>query len=652
MKNLYLIAILVIMSALYTQAQSACGEGNPINSNEWLQNQQTSIINSASLGMECTGGYIQEYVYNGEPAIYVYQECMNAVGILYNCDGQFLCLNGFDVPIEEQCQNFNQAEFVTQWWSYSCLCTGEYEPVCVDGNLLFDNACLAECAGYSPSNWVEGECVSTPTTCEFEDALTDLEWLANLTANSNCCFENEISEMTTSDGSTYFYVVPSAGGATCPTDIPAVLYDCEGEAICYYGFGGVTQECLDLLNSGELALIWDCTSGPIGGNDCEVENPLEELEWLAQQQESLISIVDGSPILCTGAIISEFVYNEETVFWVEAFCLDSGASIYDCEGNFICYVGGLLPPEEQCLDFFENAGDGTELWSYEGCNCELIFEPVCADGITFDNACLAECEGFLDWIPGECNEACQDLTISAFQGCGGDCGCDNLLELSANGGDGNYTFTLPDGQVVTDGFDAENINNWQDILEVTVTDGQGCIISTFMELPLLCCDAPPCAEVYEITTECSEENANCILVVNLSDNNACEVEILDQDGNTYTEGQELADGDYTFTAYSEGSAGDDCSVLGSYNVTVENPFVDALDQLSKINANIYPNPTDGLFNLEIEGQWNVQIYSITGELILEQNNDYQFDLSNANNGLYFVKVTNNQGSFISRLIIQ
>ena len=45
-----------------------------------------------------------------------------------------------------------------------------------------------------------------------------------------------------------------------------------------------------------------------------------------------------------------------------------------------------------------------DFWEYgdTDCDCPLDFEPVCAEGITFPNACIAECAGFTDFTNGEC----------------------------------------------------------------------------------------------------------------------------------------------------------------------------------------------------------------------------------------------------------
>lgn len=61
--------------------------------------------------------------------------------------------------------------------------------------------------------------------------------------------------------------------------------------------------------------------------------------------------------------------------------------------------------------------------------------------------------------------------------------------------------------------------------------------------------------------------------------------------------------------------------------------------LNKTQMLIYPNPSNGIFNLSIAA--NIEVYNVVGELILQTNNDNIIDLSEAPNGIYFVKVSEN-----------
>jgi uncharacterized repeat protein (TIGR01451 family) len=74
------------------------------------------------------------------------------------------------------------------------------------------------------------------------------------------------------------------------------------------------------------------------------------------------------------------------------------------------------------------------------------------------------------------------------------------------------------------------------------------------------------------------------------------------------------------------------------NTTVNNfiTVVGLNDNLKAQNIAIFPNPSNGVFNLSATA--NVAVYNIVGEMILQNNNTKTIDLSNNPNGIYFVKL--------------
>jgi photosystem II stability/assembly factor-like uncharacterized protein len=77
---------------------------------------------------------------------------------------------------------------------------------------------------------------------------------------------------------------------------------------------------------------------------------------------------------------------------------------------------------------------------------------------------------------------------------------------------------------------------------------------------------------------------------------------------------------------------------------------------AKVFLNIYPNPNQGIFNLETNvDNYNLNIYNMLGELVYDESNINStkklFDLSNLNNGVYFVKIVSENKSFIQKLAI-
>lgn len=75
---------------------------------------------------------------------------------------------------------------------------------------------------------------------------------------------------------------------------------------------------------------------------------------------------------------------------------------------------------------------------------------------------------------------------------------------------------------------------------------------------------------------------------------------------------------------------------------------DVLDDVA-----IYPNPTTSNLFIETLKPLSVQVYNQLGQIIIEQNiieTKTELDLSNLSKGLYFIKVTDSNRSFIKRIV--
>jgi len=68
------------------------------------------------------------------------------------------------------------------------------------------------------------------------------------------------------------------------------------------------------------------------------------------------------------------------------------------------------------------------------------------------------------------------------------------------------------------------------------------------------------------------------------------------------------------------------------------------------SCNFYPNPTSGKVVINIDGDFNVIVYDVLGNVIHETKNN-SIDLSNEKNGLYFIEITKNNNIEIGKIIL-
>ena len=78
---------------------------------------------------------------------------------------------------------------------------------------------------------------------------------------------------------------------------------------------------------------------------------------------------------------------------------------------------------------------------------------------------------------------------------------------------------------------------------------------------------------------------------------------------------------------------------------------------SKLEMNITPNPSNGLFTIgfSAEDYYDVFVYDITGHIVFDtklSNKQNQLDLSHLENGIYIVKASNGSAQIKERVIIQ
>ncbi|MBP5516820.1 MAG: T9SS type A sorting domain-containing protein [Bacteroidales bacterium] len=104
---------------------------------------------------------------------------------------------------------------------------------------------------------------------------------------------------------------------------------------------------------------------------------------------------------------------------------------------------------------------------------------------------------------------------------------------------------------------------------------------------------------------------------------------------------------YTVTGYVGA-----CSATASTTITVD-VGIDIAE--SEIEASVYPNPTHNMLNIECNGMARIVVTDMVGRRIIDQtaNGDiYTVDMSNMNNGIYFVTIHDRDGHMTTRKVVK
>ena len=83
-------------------------------------------------------------------------------------------------------------------------------------------------------------------------------------------------------------------------------------------------------------------------------------------------------------------------------------------------------------------------------------------------------------------------------------------------------------------------------------------------------------------------------------------------------------------------------------------WTESVSEQVKNSTLIYPNPSNGTFNLNLgEGQWNVEVYDITGRKVYETRMDGRsvLDLGSCQKGMYFLKATEGDRSMTTKIVV-
>lgn len=84
---------------------------------------------------------------------------------------------------------------------------------------------------------------------------------------------------------------------------------------------------------------------------------------------------------------------------------------------------------------------------------------------------------------------------------------------------------------------------------------------------------------------------------------------------------------------------EDCSDVGEFNENM---------------ASVYPNPTSNIVKIEAENIQNISIYNMLGEMVFDSEangNEFEYDFSNNESGVYIVRVETAQGVVTKRVTV-
>ena len=78
----------------------------------------------------------------------------------------------------------------------------------------------------------------------------------------------------------------------------------------------------------------------------------------------------------------------------------------------------------------------------------------------------------------------------------------------------------------------------------------------------------------------------------------------------------------------------------------------SLENISTLGIIIYPNPVKDIITIDTRLNIEIELYNMTGMLILKEKNINRIDISNHPSGIYNIIITHEDKRFINKIIKQ
>ena len=87
----------------------------------------------------------------------------------------------------------------------------------------------------------------------------------------------------------------------------------------------------------------------------------------------------------------------------------------------------------------------------------------------------------------------------------------------------------------------------------------------------------------------------------------------------------------------------------------ESTGINSVSNISNLNIEVYPNPTNGIVNINTENRYSIKLFNILGELIMEEDLidvSSKIDLSSLKSGIYYIDFYNDKLVDTKKIVLE